>query len=103
MTDIEKILVEARKEWEIKDAEELSIQTFINEEACDHVWSERTCQHRWYDSYDYVCKVGDIYFVFEWYEMTGDSCMGDMGLELDESTIRIVERKERVITEVYYA
>ena len=59
-------------------------------------------EHRWYIIETAVAKVGDVFIQYLNYVITGDNNMSDMDLEYDLDAARIVQRKYRQITEVYY-
>jgi hypothetical protein len=73
-------------------------------ECADEVWSDSYLeQHRWYSRQGIVVKLGDTYIKYGEYIITGDYGMSDMDLSYNiDKDFRIVERKERVITEFYY-
>jgi hypothetical protein len=58
--------------------------------------------HRWYIRETVVRQIEDIFIQYTDYIITGDNSASDMGLEYDLDKAKIVERKEREITEVYY-
>lgn len=66
------------------------------------VWTGSDDVHRWYILREVVKKVGDLYIEFDEYVITGDNSMSDMSLEYNIDDFGFVEKKERVITEVYY-
>jgi len=66
------------------------------------VWEGEMDTHRWYILQEVVVAVGDLFVWFQKYIITGDNSMSDMGLEYDLDDFALVERKERVVTEVYY-
>lgn len=67
------------------------------------VWKGNEEEHRWYILVDRVVQIGSKFIKFKDYVITGDNSMYDMGLEYCLDDVVFVERKERVITEVYYA
>lgn len=59
-------------------------------------------QHRWYICQTAVTEIDGTFIAFTDYIITGDNSMSDMDLHYDLDAAKIVERKERTITEVYY-
>ena len=76
----------------------------IIQELGDEVWTDPYLdEYRWYSIQEVVVKLDDTYIKYGKYIITGDNSMSDMGLEYNIDTdFHIVERKERVITEIYY-
>ena len=66
------------------------------------VWSGDYDTHRWYICQDKVKEFDGVYVLFTDYIITGDNSARDIGLEYDFDSARVVERKERVETVVYY-
>jgi len=58
--------------------------------------------HRWYVCETVVRDLDGIFLQHTDYLITGDSCMSDMDLKYDLDNVKLVERKERQVTEVYY-
>lgn len=57
---------------------------------------------RWYVIETVITQVGDEFIKYDDYIITGDDNMYDMGLEYNIDEAKMMERKERIITEVYY-
>ena len=104
--DITKVIVEEfKKQWVAGGGKWNSKWDNMNPfEALEEniVYEGDRDSHRWYDAVETVSKVGDKYFEWTAYHTTGDLSWRDMGLERDVRDVREVERKERVITQVYY-
>lgn len=60
-------------------------------------------EHRWFFCETAVNEIDGVFIQYTDYLITGDASMSDMDLEYDLDSAEIVERKERQITEVYYA
>jgi hypothetical protein len=89
--------VSEKKGYGVTDADLIELLTEGNK-----VHSEGRDEHRWYICETVVCEVDGTYIQFTDYIITGDGNMQDMDLEYDLDSAKIVERKEREITEVYY-
>lgn len=59
-------------------------------------------EHRWYICETVVTDIDGTYIQYTDYVITGDNSMSDMDLRYDLDAAKIVERKERQVTEVYY-
>jgi len=59
-------------------------------------------EHRWYICETVVNEIDGTYIEFTDYIITGDNSMSDMDLEYDLDSAKIVEKKERQVTEIYY-
>lgn len=66
------------------------------------VWEGSDDVHRWYIVRPTVKEFDGEYIYYFDYVITGDNSMSDMGLEYDLESAKVVEKKERVVTEVYY-
>jgi hypothetical protein len=66
------------------------------------VWSGSQDEHRWFICIEKVRDFDGTFILFGDFIITGDNCMSDMDLEYDLDAAKIVERKERTITEIYY-
>lgn len=82
--------------WGTDDGE--LIETLID--AGKIVHREGRDEHRWYICETVVTDIDGTFIQF--YTITGDNSMRDMDLEYDLDAARIVDRKERQVTEVYY-
>jgi hypothetical protein len=58
--------------------------------------------HRWYGTQAAVNEVEGVFVMFTDYVITGDNGMADMDLSYDLDSAKIVTRKERQVTEIYY-
>lgn len=58
--------------------------------------------HRWYGRREVVKDFKGVFISFDEYVITGDHSMYDMGLKYSLEDMTIVQRKERVVTEIYY-
>jgi len=76
------------------------IETLIDYGVTVH--TEGMDEHRWYICQTKVNQIDGTFIAFTDYIITGDNSMSDMDLKHDLETARIVERKERAITEIYY-
>lgn len=68
----------------------------------DPVYEKISSRHRWYNSVEVVVKSEDLYISYTRFDTTGDTSAREMGIEIDIDKAKFVERKERVVTEVYY-
>jgi hypothetical protein len=66
------------------------------------VHEEGRDEHRWYICETAVNEVGGKFIQFTDYIITGDNSMSDMDLKYDLDSAKLVERKEREVTEIYY-
>ena len=74
--------------------ESLTEATIVHEQGHD--------EHRWYIVKTSIAQVSDSFIAYTDYIITGDASMSDMDLRYDLDEAKVVERKERVITEAYY-
>ena len=72
------------------------IEEGLKEELC--IYKEDVSEHRWYTAIEKIVKIGDKYFKFEDYYITGDTTAEDMGLEFNWDSLREVEPYEVVAT-----
>ena len=72
------------------------IEEGLKEELC--IYKEDVSEHRWYTAIEKIVKIGDKYFKFEDYYITGDTSAADMGLEFNWDSLREVEPYEVVAT-----
>ena len=72
------------------------IEEGLKEELC--IYKEDVSEHRWYAAIEKIVKIGDKYFKFEDYYITGDTSAADMGLEFNWESLREVEPYEVVAT-----
>lgn len=68
----------------------------------DIVWEGKDDQHRWYIIRPTVKEFDGEYILYDDYVITGDNSMKDMDLEYDVESAKVVKRKERTVTEIYY-
>jgi hypothetical protein len=66
------------------------------------VWVGGGKEHRWYIIRPTVKDIDGTFILFDDYVITGDDSMSDMGLEYDLDYAKVVERKERIETVIYY-
>lgn len=95
---LQKIREGSIKQWgddsSIKDA--ACLMESLTEADC--VYSEVIDELRWYEVVLNVVQLGDCFFGYEGYHMTGDACMRDQDLEYDITEIQEMEPKEVVKT-----
>ena len=72
------------------------IEEGLKEEPC--LYKEDVSEHRWYTAIEKVVNIGDKYFRFEDYYITGDTSADDMGLEFNWDSLCEVEPYEAVVT-----
>lgn len=95
------------REWfasqdEYKDYDDEDILEVICYDG-DTVWKDSYLdEHRWYSLQEVVVKIDNIYIKYNRYLITGDNCMSDMDLRYNLDDFHIVEKKTRIIEEVYY-
>lgn len=101
MKTVKEAIIEAiEKEEGYTPTEDEVIESIV--ECGEEVWAGDKDEHRWYILEEVVHRVYDKFVRFDKYVITGDSSMGDMGLEYDLNDFELVETKERVTVEVYY-
>jgi uncharacterized protein YuzE len=64
------------------------------------VYSEIGSSHRWYDEMFIVTEVDGMLIGFDWFHVTGDTSISDMGLDFEPDSICEVEAKE--VTKIVY-
>ena len=74
---------------------------FMLKEILEEAELSRDRRRHWTDVQK-VSKIGDKFVSWWDCEVSGDRAAGDVGWEFDISSVQFVDRKERVITEVYY-
>ncbi len=62
------------------------------------VYSEIGSSHRWYDEKFIVIKIDDNYIGYNYYHVTGDNGISDMGLDFDLSSVCFCEEYQVFIT-----
>ena len=72
------------------------IEEGLKEELC--IYKEDVSEHRWYTAIEKIVKIGDKYFRFEDYYITGGISADDMGLEFNWDSLYEVEPYEVVVT-----
>ena len=79
--------------WETtdKDLVEVLIES-------DTIWSALGASHRWYDEKTVVVNIEDTLIQYEWYHLTGDDSVWDMGLAFDLSSVQLCEAYQVTIT-----
>ena len=87
-----------KKGWSTDD--DTLIETMVHTGKVVH--REGRDEHRWYVCETAVTEIDGTFIQYTDYLITGDNSMSDMDLEYDLDAARIVQRKERQITEVYY-
>lgn len=80
-------------EYEINDD---FIEESLKEEPC--IYKDDVSEHRWYTVIEKVVKIGDKYFRFEDYYITGDTSAKDMGLNFNWNSLCEVEPYDVVTT-----
>ena len=100
MTTVREFLTKfnQRKGYETDD--EGLVETLI--ECSREVQRIPFSKHRWYHKELVVVDIEGTYIKFIDYLITGDSSMSDMDLRYDIDNAKIVQRKERQATQVYY-
>lgn len=93
--EIQKILENVcnKHGWEISDATFAEILI-----EADWVDSEIVNSHRWYDEKSVVVKIEDRFIQYQYYHVTGDNSLSDMGLEFDLSSVVFCEEYQVTIT-----
>ena len=64
----------------------------------DEVYKEKTSEHRWWNEYQYVIKIGNKYIAYVYAETTGDMNAWEAGYEFDSDSICEMEPIEKTIT-----
>jgi len=72
------------------------IEESLKEEPC--IYTDDISEHRWYTVIEKVVKIGDKYFRFEDYYITGDTSVKDMGLNFNWDSLCEVEPYDVVTT-----
>ena len=50
--------------------------------------------HRWYDELEVVVKIDDKFILYDWFHVTGDNSIYDMGLAFNLSSVKFCEEYE---------
>ncbi|MEE9193110.1 MAG: hypothetical protein V3U21_01110 [Thermodesulfobacteriota bacterium] len=100
MSKVKQILVDTciNNGWDIDD--ESLIDTLLDYGTVADVKNGRT--HRWYIDTEVVTEIDGVLIQYNGFLVTGDNSWKDMDLEIDLDKAKIVTRKERQVTEVYY-
>lgn len=61
------------------------------------IYKELGSSHRWYDEEFRVVNIDGMLIGYDWFHVTGDNSVSDMGLEFDINSICQVEKKQRTI------
>ena len=64
----------------------------------DILWEEKLEEHRWWNTYRYVIKVGDKYIGYIYAETTGDMGASEAGYVLDPVSICEMKPIQKTIT-----
>ena len=62
------------------------------------IWSELGNSHRWYDEKIIVVNLDDTLIQYDWYHLTGDNSVQDMGLAFNLSSAQLCEPYQVSIT-----
>ena len=65
------------------------------------VYSEIGSSHRWYDEKMVVVEIDNHLIQFDWYHLTGDTSVSDMGLEFYLSSVRLCEAHQVTVTKYH--
>lgn len=93
--EIRKILEgeSKRNGWGTTDRDFAEILTESKE-----VYSEIGFSHRWYDEKFVVVQIDDKLIGYDWYHLTGDGSISDMGLKFDLSSVKFCEEYQVTVT-----
>lgn len=77
------------------DADEENIIECLKEAKT--IYSEIGPSHRWYDEKFCVVEINGMLIGYDWFHVTGDTSISDMGLEFDINSVCEVEKKQKTI------
>lgn len=91
---------EYEKKFNVPNAINEELLEWLGESRYDAVYEEMCNEHRWWDDYFFVVKIGDKFIGYQWARATGDMTAYDLGWEFDFNTLCECEEKQKTIT--YY-
>ena len=92
-----RIIIEAVCLREGLEANDSDIVEVLRERG--EVYSEIGASHRWYDEKMVVVEIDNHLIQFDWYHLTGDTSVSDMGLEFDLSSVKLCEAYQVTVTQ----
>ncbi len=82
-----------KNNWDCKTDKDL-VEILLEEKV---VYYEIGPSHRWYDEKFIVVNIDGMLIGYDYYHITGDTSISDMGLEINLNSICEVEEKEKTI------
>lgn len=82
-----------KNKWEVN--EDNMIESLME---AKNVFTEIGAAHRWYDEKFVVVNIDGMLIGYDYYHVTGDTSISDMGLDFDINSVCEVEEKQKTIT-----